>query len=233
MNCRCLFCSSSVTTSCSLSWRRCCAPASSSLNHWFSWHRRRTCEWNENKSSGQEKWRSYLSSGSGRDSPERATSASLPPVNPNVLTMPTSPVWKTENTQLNLCAQRPTNDILRLVWEILKHLKCRKWVFVWIMQWVPAPHSAPALSSPGIDGWCYISPVSHRRAPTSAGSPLAPAGSPGGCSFLLSAPPALQSPAAYCIEFPLPKTWHPLWGTSVQNDLTWEHKRSPKYINSK
>lgn len=53
INCRCLFCSSSATTSCSLSWRRCCAPASSSLNHWFSWHRRRTCQGNE-KESGQE-----------------------------------------------------------------------------------------------------------------------------------------------------------------------------------
>lgn len=147
------------------------------------------------ESGGQEKWSFYLSYGSGRYSPEHATSVSLPLVNPNVLTMPTSPGWKTKNTQLNLCAQRPTNDKLR--------------------QWVPAPHSAPALSSPRIDGWCYIFPVSHCRAPTSAGSPLAPAGSPGGCSFLLSAPPTLQSPAAYCTEFPLPKTWHPLWGTSV------------------
>lgn len=44
MNCRCLLCSSRVTTSCSLSCSRCWAPANSSLNHWFSWQRRRTWE---------------------------------------------------------------------------------------------------------------------------------------------------------------------------------------------
>lgn len=52
MNCRCLFCSSSVTTSCSLSCSRCWAPASSSLNHWFSWHRRRT--WGEGNKEREE-----------------------------------------------------------------------------------------------------------------------------------------------------------------------------------
>lgn len=38
MNCRCLFCSSSVTTSCSRSCSFSWAPASSSRSHWFSWH---------------------------------------------------------------------------------------------------------------------------------------------------------------------------------------------------
>lgn len=64
MNCRCLFCSSSVTTSCSLSCSRCWAPASSSLNHWFSWHRRRT--WGERKEKTE-----VMSKGEGKDKEEK------------------------------------------------------------------------------------------------------------------------------------------------------------------
>jgi len=44
MNCRWVRSSSSVTHLCSLCCSRCCVSASSSRNHAFSWHSRRTCD---------------------------------------------------------------------------------------------------------------------------------------------------------------------------------------------